>query len=687
MTTDILDYFASHPVALEPYELADALRLPLAQVESAIHTLVESGQLIRTKKGRFASPASQGLVAARAVVLRSHAVAARPIGGGVDMIILDGSPLRPMLDDILLVSPAPQRGEGLGRCELHTIVRRARAHFVAELAPGKTAAPVDRRLAIYEIELTGPLLGATEGDLVQMRIARYPEGNKPIRVSVERPLGRADDIRAQLRGIACDRALPDTFPPEALAQAGAIPQSVSGEDTQGRTDLRSLTCFTIDGADAQDFDDAVSLECIDGGYRLGVHIADVSHYVRRGTPIDKAALERGTSVYLPGLTLPMLPEALSNRMCSLMPDVDRLAMSLFMTIKDGVVHDHELSPSVIHSSARLTYDQVNLMLGGEASNVPEPLHDILRQMTDCASALRARRKARGSIDFDMPEPAFTLDAHGRPLDVRARDRGESERMIEDFMLAANETVAALAKNTELPFLYRVHAKPDADRVTALSAFLSGLGVNARLGKNPAPNRYQKVLDLAANRPDAALIQQVMLRSLRRAEYAATPDGHFGLAARDYCHFTSPIRRYPDLTVHRMLKALLSGTVHPKDEAKMPDLAKHCSATEQRATLAERDADDLLKAHYMLGHVGEVFDGVVTGVTSWGLYVTLDNTVEGLLPIRLLEGDWNLDEPHHALMGPHRQQIRLGDPMTVMCARVNVALGQIDFELPESDSAV
>ncbi len=682
MNEQILTHLTRKNRAQEPYELADALSLSLADVESALAALLQSGQVLRTKKGRYVTPAAVGLVAARCVVLKSRTLAARAGDGTPDMIIENTGPLRPMLDDILLVSPAPRHGEGLGRCELSAIVRRAREHFVAHIAPGPRVLPADWRLGTAEIELTSPMLGATEGDLIQLRIDRYPEGDRPLRATVERVLGREDDIRAQLRAVAADRALPDSFPHEALRQAEGIPQSVSDADRDNRDDLRHIACFTIDGADAQDFDDAVSLEETEGGFRLGVHIADVSHYVRPGTAIDREALNRGTSVYLPGMTIPMLPEALSNRMCSLMPEVDRLAMSLFLTVRDGAVTDHELSPSVIHSSARLTYDQVNRMLDGLDSDVPEPLHNTLRRMVACAKTLRAKRKARGSIDLDMPEPAFTLDAQGRPIDVVARERGEAERMIEDFMLAANETVAALAKTTELPFIYRVHEKPDKDRAFALATFLSSLGIRARLGKDPSPGQYQKVLKEAEKRPEAGLIAQVMLRSLRRAEYAATPEGHFGLAARDYCHFTSPIRRYPDLIVHRMLKALLKGKVNPGDEAKMPDLAAHCSATEHRATLAERDADDLLKAHYMLGHIGEAWDGVVTGVTAWGLYVTLENTVEGLLPIRLLPGDWNLDEAHHALLGPKKQQIRLGDPMRVVCTRVSVALGQIDFDLAE-----
>ncbi len=677
MTEAIRELLESRGRAMEPHEIADVLQMPLSDVEDALGALAEQARLVVTKKGRYALPAAVGLLGARTQVLRSGTLAARPLDGGDALIIEDASEY-PMLDDLILVRP------GARGCELVRITKRAHETFMAVISVagrGLSADPVDPRLP-RDIKLSGDPLGAKQGELAMLRVTRWPDMDGRLSARIERVLGGADDIKAQLRAIAAEHDLSEDFPEDALTEASAIPDRVSEQELSGRKDLRSLVLFTIDGEDAQDFDDAVSLTRAEGGFALGVHIADVSHYVKPGSPIDREALMRGTSVYLPGLTLPMLPEALCNRMCSLMPDVDRLAMSLVMEIQGGKVVDHVLSPSVIHSKARLTYEQVNLMLDGQESDVPEPLRGTLRDMVSLAKALRGVRHARGSIDFDMPEAAFTLDDEGRPTDVRARSRGEAERMIEDFMLLANETVAELAHTTELPLLYRVHEKPDSTRVRSLEAFLSGLGIKARLGAEPTPMKFQKVLTDTEGLPEAGLIRQVMLKSLRRAEYAPEPLGHFGLAARDYCHFTSPIRRYPDLTVHRMLKLLLSGAPFAGYERRMPGLAEQCSACEHAATLAERDADDLLKAHYMASRVGEEYAGIVTGVTAWGFYVTLENTVEGLVPIRTLRGDYQLDAERHTLRGPGNRTIRLGDQATIRVESVNLPLMQIDFSLVE-----
>ncbi len=707
MKDTIVDLLKGRKKAMDVFEIAEALEQPVDAAFEALTALTGDGRVALTRKGRYALTTDLGLISARTGVLRKGGLVARPMDGSQQLLIKKRGDLRPMADDLILVRLSDTDPT---TCTVEAITRRAREGFLAIFAmmpveeplkaPRKNSrkdrgrgvtrtrvtyapsvTPVDPRLT-RKIELEGDLNGARNGDMVMLKIVGWPSQGVKLRAVIERVMGDADDIRVQLSAIAANHGLRDAFPPGALAQADALPQEVLERDREGRLDLTALTLFTIDGIDAQDFDDAVSLEKTEVGYRLGVHIADVSHYVRPGTPIDREALERGTSVYLPGLTLPMLPEPLSNRMCSLMPNVDRLAMSLMMEIANGKVVDHTLSPSVIHSSARLTYEEVNKMLAGEKNDVPEDLHGTLRAMVSLANVLRQARHARGSIDFDLPEAAFTLGPEGRPIDVFARNRGESERMIEDFMLLANETVALLARTTELPFLYRVHAKPDTDRVRSLEAFLGGLDIKTRLGADPSPMRFSQVLEQAEGKPEESLIKQVMLRSLRRAEYAAEPLGHFGLAANDYCHFTSPIRRYPDLMVHRMLKLLLSGSTkeYAAHEKHMPDLARLTSAAEQRATLAERDADDLLKAHYMLGHIGEEFDGIVTGVAAWGFYVTLPNTVEGLVPLRTMEGDWDLDAERHQLKNPRGGFIRLGDAARVSAARVTTFPSEIDFTL-------
>jgi ribonuclease R len=381
----------------------------------------------------------------------------------------------------------------------------------------------------------------------------------------------------------------------------------------------------------------------------------------------------------------MLPEKLSNGLCSLKPDVDRLAMSLTMTIQDGRVMDHRLTPSVIHSRARLTYEAVNRLFNGDENDVPPALHDTLRDMLTLSQDLRAARFKRGAIDLDIPETGFTLTPEGEPLDVHPRERGEAERLIEDFMLAANETVAELARHTDLAFVYRVHEKPDPDKLHALELFLASLNLRVHLGPEPHPGQLQDLLTKTEQSPAAGVIRQVMLRSLRRAVYSHRPDGHYALAARDYCHFTSPIRRYPDLMVHRALKSLLAGkpTSASEQEKRMAELSEQCSSQEYAATTAEREADDLLKARYMSRHIGEAFSGIVSGVTPWGFYVTLSNTVEGLVPIGTLEDYYEYDEVSSTLTGSHTGKvIRLGQRTRVRVSRVDTARREIDFTLEE-----
>lgn len=694
----IVELLTQRAKALDIFEIAEVLNAPVDAVSLSINALMREGKVALTKKGKYALPEDMGFIPAKTVILKNGTPAARPIAGGEDLIIRKRGAMRPMQSDTVLVRALPRDG-GRDVCELVAITNRANETFMAVMTIPQDAPrgrgrrsehrqapfvkPIDARLTT-KIELEGNLQGAKVGDMVLLRVTHWPEKGVSLRARVERVIGDAGDIRIRLRAIAAARGLPESFAPDALAQAQALKKTVDERDVAGRADMRSLTAFTIDGADAQDFDDAVSLEASGRDQVLTVHIADVSHYVVGKSSIDREALKRGTSTYLPGFTLPMLPEALCNDICSLKPDVDRLTMSISMTIRDGRVIDHRLTQSIIRSSARLTYEQVNRFFAGEESGIPEALTATLSEMNALAKRLREVRRARGSIDFDIPESVFELNAEGQPVDVFARSRADAERMIEDFMLLANETVAQIARHADLPFIYRVHAAPDTEKVRALFTFLGALGIKANIRGEVKPAQFQKILADVEGRREAGLIEQVMLRSLRRAAYSSVPEGHFGLATGDYCHFTSPIRRYPDLEVHRMLKCLLAGDLGAirKAEKRMPELAKECSALEQRAALAERDADDLLKADYMAHHIGEVFRGIVTGVTAWGVYVTLENTVEGLVSIRTLDGEYVHMEERHQLMRADGETIRLGDAVRVRAQRVNLALSQIDFELTD-----
>ena len=707
---EIIHCLNQHGAGLTLTELTSGVNRPADEIAPALLELQNRGEVILTRKGRFATPASLGLIPARVFMLKSGVPLAKPLDGGEEMRILRRGDVRGMHGDLVLVKEEKHRKGYSARCVLEQVIERAHKTLTGVLTErmeveeqpailvrrGKhrrkvaqeavvrrvyTVEPYDVH-TVCRIELTGDLMGAKPGDAVVMEILEYPRHQVPLKGRIIEKLGSGGDVTVQLNALLSEHGIRREFPREAEELAASLPLQVSEADRAGRFDARGITLFTIDGEDAQDFDDAVSLEKTeDGCWMLGVHIADVSHYVREGDAIDQEALLRGTSVYLPGLTVPMLPEALCNNLCSLMPDMDRLAMSMMMKIRDGKVVEHGLSPSVIHSSARLTYTQVNRMLAGEGEAVPRALHETLWNMIDLSRTLRRVRTERGSIDFDLAEPAFRLDEKGDPLDVFARERGEAERMIEDFMLLANETVARMAKQNGIPFLYRIHEDPDPEKLLNLKLFLSTQHFTAHLSEHPSPKEIQMLLDTTKDLPEAGVIKHVTLRALKKACYSEKPVGHFGLAAEDYCHFTSPIRRYPDLTVHRMLKLMVRGETEQAARRRrdMPSLAVQCSQREAEAAAVERDADDLMRARYMQSHIGEVFEGVVSGLNSWGLYVTLPSTVEGLIHLRDLPEYYEFDEVRQMFIGERRGHlIRLGDPMRVKVDSVDVMAGEVNF---------
>lgn len=681
-------------IALSLFDLSDRAGLEVDEAQIALHALSAEGRVVLTKKGKYALPEVVGLRAAKASALRNGAPTAHPLDGGDPLRIHPRGKLRCLPDDLILV-----RMRSSDECELASIVQRGRSQLPAfihveqrqaRLPKSKhrrhgagtaekrrllTATACDRRISCPILVQDGDL-PVRNDEIALLAIDRYPEGDRPMEAHVLKVLGDKSDMRARLKVIAESHGFPTDTPEVHSAFA-----PLSEADLRGREDLRDLTLFTIDGPFSKDFDDAVSLDRTqDGDWRLGVHIADVSHYVRPGTDLDRRARERGTSLYLPGLTVPMLPEELSNDLCSLMPDVDRLALSLFMVIREGKVVDHHLAPSVIHSRARLTYDNVNRLYEGDESAIPEFLHATLRDMRILSEQIRRRRFDRGCIDLDLPEAEFALDEANNPTDIFAAPRGIAERLIEDFMLAANEAVARLARDTQTPLIYRVHEQPDPDRLHELEGFLSNLNVRVRLGAEPHPGELQQILSLTEDHPSADSIRRMLLRSMQRACYSASPLGHYALAMRDYCHFTSPIRRYPDLIVHRMMKRLLDGAP-AGNSGQMEELARECSAREQEATLAEREADDLMKTRYMADHIGEVFDGVISSVTGWGAYVTLENTVEGLVHIASLDDYYEWDRNRNQLVATgSRHVLRLGDRVRVRVERAGIDRGEIDFTL-------
>lgn len=474
-----------------------------------------------------------------------------------------------------------------------------------------------------------------------------------------------------------------------LRQAERVAKPVSEADCQGRTDLRNVQMVTIDGEDAKDLDDAVSLTVQDGFYYLGVHIADVTNYVQENSTLDREALKRGTSVYLADRVIPMLPRALSNGICSLNEGEDRLALSCLMTIdRKGNVIDHTLTESVIRVDRRMNYTSVNqILLMDEAERERyRPLVPMLEEMDRLAKILRAKRRKRGSIDFDFPETKLELDENGRPLEILPYERNDATKLIEDFMLIANETVAEHFYWQELPFVYRIHEHPDQEKIQRLVTFIRNFGFNIKVGTKEEvhPKEIQKLLDSISGTEEEAMLSRLTLRSMKRARYSTVSSGHFGLACNYYCHFTSPIRRYPDLQIHRIIKEQLRGRLNDNRidhyKAILDGVAEQSSRLERRAEEAERETVKLKKAQYMADHIGETFQGVISGVTAWGLYVELPNTVEGMVHISKIPGDYYLyDENACELRGDVTgRSFRLGQTISVKVENVDLQSRNIDF---------
>lgn len=493
--------------------------------------------------------------------------------------------------------------------------------------------------------------------------------------------------------------IPEEFPARVITQAEKCPEEVIPNDYNGRLDLKSWQMVTIDGEDAKDLDDAVSVTKAGDTWTLGVHIADVSNYVQENSALDREALKRGTSVYLPDRVIPMLPKRLSNGICSLNEGQERLALSCIMTINEkGRMIGHQIAETVIRVDRRMTYTAVNAILTGPEAHpeLLEEYHELVpmfRQMQELSALIRSCRKERGAIDFEFPESKVILDAEGTPVEIRPYPSNVATRMIEDFMLMANETVAEEYCTREIPFLYRTHDKPDGDRMEATLTLIREQGIKVEKRSHEiTPGEVQKILTSIEGTPEEPLISRLLLRSMARAIYTPECSGHFGLAASYYCHFTSPIRRYPDLQIHRIIKDDLRGRLDKggrigKYSSILQHVAEQSSAMEQRAAEAEREAVKLKKAEYMLEHVGEEYDGVISGVTGWGFYVELQNTVEGLVHIMTLKDDYyNFDEENYRLVGEqHGRVFRLGEPVRVRVRNAEPANRTIDFTYVEKET--
>ncbi len=534
--------------------------------------------------------------------------------------------------------------------------------------------------------------GAVTGHKVTVRIRGFAdEPRKKPEGVVTGILGHMDDPGVDILSLIRAYGLPEEFPGAVEEETEDIPSDVQEEEIKGRLDLRGLLTVTIDGEEAKDLDDAITLEQTAGGWRLGVHIADVTHYVKENSPLDEEALRRGTSIYLTDRVIPMLPHRLSNGICSLNQGEDRLALSCLLDLDGkGAVTGHEIAETVIRVDRRMTYTAVEAIvtehdpkLCGEYAECIS----LFEHMKEVAALLRERRMSRGSIDFDFPESRIILDGMGRPLEIRPRERNTATRIIEEFMLLANETVAEDSFWQEIPFLYRIHEKPETEKMKRLATFIHNFGCSIRMpGGEAHPKEVQKLLSQIEGKPEEALIGRLTLRSMRQAKYTTQNIGHFGLAARYYTHFTSPIRRYPDLQIHRIIKESLRGGLNEARLAHytdlLPGVAAACSALERRAEEAERETDKLKKVQYMEQFIGREFDGVISGVVGWGFYVELANTVEGLVHIHELKDDYYLfDEARYELIGElHRKTYKLGQRIRVRVAGCDRVAKTIDFIL-------
>ncbi len=536
--------------------------------------------------------------------------------------------------------------------------------------------------------------GAVDGHKVLVEILDYGDERHNPEGKIVEIIGHENDPGVDITSIAIAFGIPTEFPEKVLNQAEGMNKPVSEADMAGRTDLRDTVMVTIDGEDAKDLDDAVSLKMDGDKYVLGVHIADVANYVQENSALDREALKRGTSVYLADRVVPMLPHALSNGICSLNEGVDRLSMSVIMTIDStGKTIDYDICESVVNINHRMSYTQVKKIIEDNDEETIKEYEDVapmLQKMQELSLILRDRRHKRGAIDFDFPETKLILNKDGEPIEIKPYERNEATKLIESFMLAANETVAEHFYWKEVPFLYRIHENPDEEKVNKLRTFIKNFGYSLKInGEDIHPKEFQKLLSKIEGSNEEPLISRLTLRSMQQAKYSTECEGHFGLACKYYSHFTSPIRRYPDLQIHRIIKDDLRNRMTDAKkkhyEEILPGVAVSTSKSERRADETERETVKLKKAQYMIKHINEIFEGVISGVTNWGIYVELENTVEGLVHVSSLKGFYRFDEAKYELVSEDNDTVyRLGERVKVMVKDVDLSLRTVDFIIADFD---
>lgn len=669
-----------------------------------LNRMEDEGLVVRTRTHRYGLPSKMNLVVGR---LQGKAqgfgflIPTDPeeIPNG-DVYINAGAMNGAMHGDKVIVRIHTKKGvNGRREGEIIRILQRVHKTVVGTFLSHQQygfVQPDDQRLAVELFIPEADFNGAAHGMKVVAEITHYPEGFKAIQGKVIEVLGYPDEPGVDILAVIRKHGLPESFPDEVLRAAEAVPDTISEEDLQGRRDLRNRRMVTIDGEDAKDLDDAISVERLENGnILLGVHIADVGFYVREDSVLDREAYIRGTSVYLVDRVIPMLPHRLSNGICSLNPRVDRLTLTCDMEWSpDMELVRHEIYPSVIKTNERMTYTNVRKILWDQDPELIERYRELIgdfQLMEELAMKLRERRMRRGAVDFDFPETKILVDQAGKPVEIKKRERSVAEQIIEEFMLAANETVSEHFYWLNVPFLYRIHEEPDSERIGDFNEFIHNFGYRLKgIGNKVHPRSLQQLLVELKDQPEERIISTVMLRSMKQAKYSHEPLGHFGLAAEYYSHFTSPIRRYPDLVIHRIIRNVIeNGGMLPADRlqalrSKMPDIAQHSSERERLAVDAERETDLLKKVEFMEDKVGEEFEGYISGVAAFGIFVELDNSIEGMVHVSYLEDDYyHYNEKQYLLIGERTgRSFRIGDRVKIKVEAVNKTARTIDFRLAE-----
>lgn len=688
-------------VPMKLKELAILLQVPKEQrseLKAVMDALEAEGKVHVSQKGKYLKGAGRTLRGVYQAHPRGFGFVT--IEGETDDIFIpeketNGALHGDTVEILLTASPEGKRKEG----KIVKIVERGTAKIVGlyQVAKGKHYGFVipDNQRFLQDIFVPEERAkGAVDGHKVVVELTSYGSDNAKPEGKIVEILGHVNDPGVDIMSIVKSYDLPVEFPEKVMNQAERVPEEVSDADMAGRKDLREWVMVTIDGEDAKDLDDAVSLTRTEDGknWILGVHIADVANYVQERSALDREALHRGTSVYLADRVIPMLPHRLSNGICSLNAGVDRLAMSCIMTVDaKGDVIDHEICESVIRVNERMSYTSVKKILEDHDEEETTRYIDLVpmfEEMEQLAGILRNRRHQRGSIDFDFPESKIMLDEEGHPMEIRSYDRNVATKIIEDFMLLANETVAEEYYWREIPFVYRVHETPDEDKIKKLAILINNFGYSLHISDEVRPGQIQKLLAKIQGTPQETMISRLALRSMKQARYTPENDGHFGLAARYYTHFTSPIRRYPDLQIHRIIKDDLRGRMNEKKmehyQTILPEVTRQASETERRAEEAERETIRLKKAEYMEAHIGEVFEGVISGITNWGIYVELSNTIEGLVHVANMYDDhYDYYEDRYEMVGEHTgKTYKLGETVYVRVIDADCLTRTIDFEMAD-----